>query len=372
MRRPHALLLLALLATADAGIAQGLAPLEREWCTGFMPASWGFAVTPSEACVEVHVRVRSPAVLLTSAKPGPGMPEGWTVEKIESREAVARGATPLAAGATLATFLLIETNRGTAALEPRGASPVEWDIWFVDAAGKETASGRMNASFPPVLPLAEAVNRGIVLLSVEGHGPTGPVEITVDNPTWQPLWLDVETGSTLSATGREWVIGPCAPFRMMRRQKTGRTVTAFPLQPSGDGTTPRRLGLGKPRASDPTSTSLLGLAVAAEQLQDQARSSARQPAGPFERASPWDFWPLALRWATWQATSQPAPAVLAEQVAALLDKNGHAGDPVALALDRAAATAEVETAAAAIAARATELAAHPLPLELLAARERFR
>lgn len=362
--------LTAVLLLAKVAAAQG-PPLELEWCTGFMPASWGFAITPSEECRRVHVRVRSSAVLLTSAKPGPGMPEGWTVETLESREAIASGPTPLAAGIRLETFLLVETNRATGSLDSRGALPVEWGIWFADEAGVPSASGKMDAQFAPVLPLAEAAGRGMVLVTHEGLGPAGPVELTVDNPTWFPLWLDVPTGTILKAEGREWVVASCAPFRMMRKQKTGRTITAFPLLPNASTSTPRRLSWGNP--SVPAHVEVArALAVAADRLQDAARSSARPAAGAFERANPFEFWPVALRWATWSATGAPPREQLVTHLGDFIAARVAAGDPACVGLDAEASALEIEAAATAIAAEAASLRENPLPLEYLAARERFR
>ena len=64
---------------------------------------------------------------------------------------------------------------------------------------------------------AYAETRGIILVTCEALGPWGPVEITVDNPTLTPLWVDIATGSTIVAGGKEWIVGLTAPFRMMRR-----------------------------------------------------------------------------------------------------------------------------------------------------------
>lgn len=356
---------------APVARAEGLAPLELEWCIGSMPASWGFAVTPSETCSQVHVRTRSAAVLMLAAKGGPGLPADWKVELLDEREARASGPTPLAPGPRLETFFIIDTNRSTGSVDARGALPVEWGIWFADAAGAPTSSGKMTASFPPVLPLTEAAAKGMVLLTCEGLGPVGPVEVTVDNPTWYPVWLDLPTGTVLTADGRDWVVASSAPFRMMRKQKTGRTLTAFPLVPSLVTTTPKRLVPRKAAPSDALNAAR-ELAIAAKRLQDAARSGARAPGGAFERASPWDFWPVALRWATWKATATPPAELLGFQVAKLIMDRATAGDPVARGLDPVAATAEVEAASAAIAAEALTLRTAPLPIEQLAAKERFR
>jgi hypothetical protein len=369
MSRLHLILWTLLLAPAPA-IAQG-PPLQLEWCTGSSPASWGFGVTPSEDCRQIHVRTRSAAVLLSDAKAGPGMPAGWTVQRIDDREAVASGAEPVTAGTKLETLLILQTNRSTGAIDARGALPVEWGIWFADAAGAVTSSGKMEASFPPVLPLAEAAARGMVLVTHEGIGPAGPIELTVDNPTWYPLWLDVPTGTVLTGDGRDWVIASCAPFRMMRKQKTGRTVTAFPLAPSASTVTPRRLQWSKGPVPEGVASSR-ALSVAADRLQDLAKAGTRPPGGAFERANPWDFWPAALRWATWTAQGAPSRDLLVAQVTKLIADRAAAGDPASKGLDPAAASTEVEAAAAAIAAEAALLPAGPLPLDLLAAKERFR
>ena len=367
MRRLLTASLTLLLAIPCA--AQG-PPLELEWCVGSMPARWGFAVTPSEDAREIHVQTNSAAVLLTGAQAGPLLPSGWTVQHRDEREAVASGPQAVPAGTHLETLFLLTTNRSTGAIDARGALPVEWSVWFVDGSGAVTSSGRMTASFAPVLPLAEAAGRGMVLVTHEGLGPSGPIELTVDNPTWFPLWLDVPTGTVLVADGREWVVASCAPFRMMRKQKTGRTVTAFPLVPTVSASTPRRLAWGKASSSEQVAIAR-DLAVAADRVQDASRTGAR-PSGAFQRANPWEFWPVALRWATWTSTGTPPRDLLVAQLTKLIGDRAAAGDPVARTLDPDAAATEVEAAALAIATEAGIVRLSPMDPELLAAKERFR
>ena len=56
-------------------------------------------------------------------------------------------------------------------------------------------------------------------------------DIATNGAFTQPVWLDLPPGSILEVEGREWIVGLTRPFRMSRKQKTGRTIPAFPLQP---------------------------------------------------------------------------------------------------------------------------------------------
>ena len=359
-------------AVAVAPVTQAFRPaLERDWCVGPGPVSWGFTVTTTEACVALHLRSRSLAVRILSVKPGPGLPVGWTVSAAGEREIAATAPAEIAAGTTLATCLIIETNRSTATLGAQGATPIEWEIWFTDAAGHPTRTGRMTTTFPPVLDLADAATRGIVLVTCEALGPWGPVEITVDNPTTSPLWLDVPTGSVLTAGGTKWLLGLTPPFRMMRRQKTGMTVNAFPLACVPPGSLPpRRLSFSA--RDDEASPKVQAIALAARRMASRVKAGLRRP-GPFEGAEPYDFWPLVLEWTTWQSlASPPDRAMLVDTVTRLLEQKAAAGDALAARLDKAAAVDEVEAAVKQLAAERDALAGEGLPIHLLCARERFR
>jgi hypothetical protein len=217
--------------------------------------------------------------------------------------------------------------------------------------------------------LRDAVSRGIVLATVEVLAPSGPIELTVDNPTWQPLWLDVPAGSVVSADGRDWVIGLTAPFRMMRKQRTGRTVTAFPLRPPS-GPTPKRLAwsAAKPREESRTTSEI---ALAVQRLQDLSRSRER-PAGAFERGQPFDFWPLVVKWSTWDALGHSSREAVLAQVTQLLLDRAKAGDAQASSLDPGLAADEVIAAASEATALRASFQADALPLELQCARACFR
>jgi hypothetical protein len=359
-------------AATAAPIAQAFRPaLERNWCIGPGPVSWGFTVTTTEPCVAIHLRSRSLSVRILSAKPGPGLPVGWTVSTTGDRELVATGPGELPAGSTLETCLLVETNRSTSELGRLGATPIEWEIWFTDAAGHPTRTGRMTTTFPPVLDLADAAARGIVLVTCETLGPWGPVEITVDNPTTSALWIDVPTGSVVTAGGTKWLLGITPPFRMMRRQKTGMTVNAFPLACVPPGSVPpRRLSFGA--RDDEATPRVQAIALAARRMASGARAGLRR-AGPLEEAVPYDFWPLVLEWTTWQSLAPPPDrALLVDTVTRMLDQKSSAGDALAARLDRVAAIAEIEAAAAELALKRDALADEGLPIHLLCARERFR
>lgn len=356
---------------AAAPAAQIRPALERDWCVGAGPVSWGFTATTTESCVALHVRSRSLAVRILSAKAGPGLPVGWTVSTSGDREVAATGPTEIAAGTTLATCLVVETNRSTAALGSQGATPIEWEIWFTDAAGHPTRTGRMTTTFPPVLDLADAATRGIVLVTCETLGPWGPVEITVDNPTTSPLWIDVPTGSVVTAGGTKWLLGLTPPFRMMRRQKTGMTVNAFPLACVPPGSVPpRRLSFGA--RDDEASPRVQAIALAARRLASSVRAGLRRP-GPLEEAVPHDFWPLVLEWTAWQTlASPPERPLLVETVTRMLEQKASAGDVLVARLDKTAAIAEIESAATELAAKRDALADEGLPINLLCARERFK
>lgn len=360
------------VASANVAAVQSFRPaLEREWCTGASPASWGFAVTPTEECFGIHVRARSTSVKITSLQRGPGAPEGWTAAQVGDREIALTGNSPIPAGGTLPTALLIETNRATATLGTQGASAVEWEVWFTDAGGQPTQTGRMNASFPPVLDLADAAARGIILVTCEALGPWGPVEITVDNPTVTPLWVDVPTGSTIMAGGKEWIVGLTPPFRMMRRQKAGMTVNAFPVDAvPPDTMAPRRLTLG---ARDGKSTARIqAVALAARRLRESGRQKLRNQ-GPFEQAEPYDFFPLVLTWHAWQVLPTPPPRqMLIDNIASLLRRKAGSGDPLAAGLNPDACVAEVEEMVSALAAEIESVRADALPVDLQCAHARCR
>ena len=328
---------------AAAPTPSGAGTLERDWCTGLSPVSWGFSITPPETCNEIRLRASSPNVRIVGAEPGPGLPEDWQVEMLGDAEVVARGTTPIRAGQTLRSCLLVETNRSSASIERRGVEPIEWELGVAPASGMESVSAPLRTSFDPVLELADAQSRGIVLVTVETHGAAGPVEITVDNPTWNPLWLDLPPGSVLEdPAGGEWVVGLTRPFRMMRKQKTGRTVAAFPLNPDTRAQAkPRRLRLAN-RLHE-RAPLIADLAMAVRQLEDAAADGARRP-GRFESLEPFEFWPMVFRWAVWQETSQPGPEVLESLVRDLIESRIAAGDEHAGRLDPMAAVQEVERA----------------------------
>jgi hypothetical protein len=310
-------------------------------------------------------------VKILTVTPGPGAPAGWKVFQVGDREVALIGDAEIPAGETLPTALVVETNRATSELGTQGATPVEWEIWFTDASGQPTSTGRMNTSFPPVLDLADAASRGIILVTCEALGPWGPVEITVDNPTLTALWVDVPTGSTILAGGKEWIVGLTAPFRMMRRQKTGMTVSAFPVDAvPADATTPRRLSLGA-RSTKPTPR-IQEIALAARRLRETARQGVRKP-GPFESAEPYDFFPLVLTWNAWQGLATPPPRqMLVDNVEKLLAKKAGSGDTLAAQLDPAAAIAEVEAVVALLGEEIESVRGDRLAVELQCARSRFK
>ena len=362
----------------DGGIVKGAprpatvtpsSSLARDWCVGRGPVSWGFSFSPGEPCREMHLRCLSSAVKVQSARRGPGMPNDWTVRVDGGREVVASGPADLPAGEMRQTFLVIETDRSTADASRQGATPVQWDAWLADSTGAVTPGGHRPASFPPVMDLSDATARGIVLTTVEGLGPSGPLEITVDNPTWQPIWLDLPAGSIVTGGGADWVTGLCAPFRMMKKQKTGRTVTAFPLSPGPATATPRRFAWSSRTHAKADQVRTLALAVQA--LQDRSRAATRKP-GVLESAEPFDFWPLVLEWSVWQATASPAPELLQAMVSKLLNDRTAAGDPAAARVGVALAVADVQATSAEAAAL------HPVPedgdlsLALQCARACFR
>lgn len=342
LRLSTLLLALACALPPAAGTARA-GTLERDWCTGLAPVSWGFSVTPPETCNEIRLRAASSSVRVLSAEAGPGLPEGWEVELVGDAEIVARGETPVRAGQRLRSAFIVETNRSSSTIERRGVRPIDWELSVAPASGMESVSAPVRASFEPVLELADAQSRGLVLVTVETHGASGPVEITVDNPTWNPLWLDVPPGSVLEdPAGGEWVVGLTRPFRMMRKQKTGRTVSAFPLSPDArPHPKPRRLRLGN-RLHEKAPL-IADLALAVRRLEDASAEGARRP-GRFEALEPFEFWPMVFRWAVWQETSRPSAAVLESLVRELIESRVAAGDEHAARLDPSVAAAEVEKA----------------------------
>jgi hypothetical protein len=372
MPLPRSLLALAtaaLLAVPGAGaVGQSL---ERDWCTGVSPITWGFTVTPPETCHEIRLRAVSPSVRLLDVSGGPGLPQGWEVERVGDAEAVARGPSAVRAGQRLASFFVVRTNRSTAAIDSRGAEPVEWELSLADARGVGLAVEPQRASFPPVIDLTDAVSRGLVLATVEPLGPSGPVELTIDNPTWRPIWLDLPPGLVLSdSSGTDWVVGLTRPFRMMRKQKTGRTVHAFPLSPRSPETQrPRRLQLSN-RIHD-SSALIAGLSLAVRELERRSSDGARRP-GAFEALEPFEFWPMVFRWAVWQETVRPDAAVLEGMVRDLLESRARAGDRHAARIDAAEAADEIEQARREALDLQAIASVAGLPLDLEASRARFR
>jgi hypothetical protein len=336
-----ALALTTALLTAPSSSRAGA--LERDWCTGLSPVSWGFSVTPTETCHEIRLRAVSTNVRLLSAEAGPGLPEGWTVSLVGDAEVVARGDSPVRAGQDLRTAFLVETNRSSSSIDRRGVRGIDWELSVADADGLESAAAPHRASFPPVMELSDALSRGLVLATVEPHGSSGPVEMTVDNPTWHPLWLDVPPGTVLTGpSGEDWVVGLTRPFRMMRKQRTGRTVAAFPLSPRFEQSTrARRLKLANRVHERAESISEIALAVVA--VEQRSLDGERRP-GAFEALEPFEFWPMVFRWAVWQETTEPGPELLEGLVRELLESRVAAGDRHAARLDASSAAAEIERA----------------------------
>jgi hypothetical protein len=192
--------------------------------------------------------------------------------------------------------------------------------------------------------------------------------VTVDNPTMAPLSLDLPPGTVLRAEGQDWVVGLVRPFRMTARQKTGRTITAFPvLPPVEKRAAPRRLSLSTRTHEQAHLLTELGLAV--RSLQESAESEGRRP-GPFETWQPFDFWPLVLQWGYWRATAEPARDILVNRIQSLLAQRAKAGDTHA-DMDPIAAAGEVDHAAAQVVALVPALRTASLPLSLQASLARF-
>jgi hypothetical protein len=339
--RPTLALLFPLVA-AFLFLAQpaGAMPLERDWCSGVSPVSWGFSVTPAAACRELRLKLLSPKVRLLSAAGGPSLPEGWEVVLESDTEVIARGPSALAAGQPLASLFLLQTNRATALIGRRGADAVRWELTTADETGLAIGPEPDHAEFPPVLELGDALSRGLVQAWLAPRSAWGPAEVTVDNPTWQALWLDLTPGTLLEAGGREWVVGGSRPFKMNRKQKTSQTILAFPVEPPPAGTpTPGRLRLTGGRHAQSEQISALVLSV--RQLDDRSAAGLRRP-GAFEAFSPWDFWPLALQWAIWSELGEPTPGVLRRQVEALIASKAEAGDTQVGNLDVSEAVSEVQ------------------------------
>jgi hypothetical protein len=356
------------LLTALASGARAAEVVSLEWCSPSAPVKWGFGFTPADAAKGVHLRVASKSVLLTGAHGGPGLPADWTVTLASEKEAVASGTTPLPAGTPVSGLFLLESDRSVAGVDSRGVLPVEWEAWCVDGAGQRTPSGIAKASFPPVLELQDAAARGLVLVTIEGVGPNGPIEVTVDNPTWLPLWLDLPTGSALSVDGKDWIVGISPPFRMMRRQKTGMTVTAFPLDPVSGLAVPRRLNWG--RRTHDASPIVRDLALGVEELRRKARMGERQ-SGDLERAEPFDFWPLVLKWATWKSVGKARPDLLQLSVARLLAERARQGDTLAGTIAAESAAAEIDGVAASLGNAVEVLKQAAIPLDQQAIQARF-
>lgn len=343
------------------------APLERDWCTGVSPVSWGFSVTPPTACREIRLTVASRGVEVLAARGGPGLPATWAVELEGPRVIVAAGTEPLTAETRLASFVVVETNRSSADVSRQGVHPVVWEARFAVAAGQEDGPS-VQASFEPVLELSDAVSRGIVLATVEPLSPLGPAEVTVDNPTWKPVWLDLEPGSIVRVGGQDWVVGLTRPFRMMQKQKTGRTVDLFPLSPSTDAEPPRRLRFAVHPGGDSPAAAEIALAV--QRVRALSTTDGRRP-GSFEAFQPFEFWPLLLKWAVWQETGEPDRELLLSLVREVIERQAAAGDPMADQLDPAAAAGEIEGLLPSVRAARSQLAASVLPVALEASRQRF-
>jgi len=359
--------ILALLTALATG-ARGANVVNLEWCSPSAPVRWGFGCTPADPAQGVHLRVASKSVLLTAARGGPGLPADWTVSLASDKEAVASGPTPLPAGTPIAGLFLLESDRSNAGVNSQGVLPVEWETWCVGATGECTPAGRAKASFPPVLELQDAAARGLVLVTIEGVGPNGPIEVTVDNPTWLPLWLDLPTGSALSVEGKDWIVGISPPFRMMKRQKTGMTVTAFPLDPVSGLAVPRRLNWG--RRTHDAAPVVRDLSLGIEELRRKTKRGERK-SGALERAEPFDFWPLVLKWATWKSVGKARPDLLELSVARLLAERTKQGDTVAATIEAGAAAAEVEEVAAALGGAVEVLKQAAIPLDQQAIQARF-
>ena len=196
--------------------------------------------------------------------------------------------------------------------------------------------------------------------------------MTVDNPTWQPIWLEIPAGTIVNADGQDWVVGLVAPFRMMRKQKTGRTIDAFPLLPASPGAVrPRKLAWSS--KAHEQAVAIRELALAAQRLA--AASRRRDPSwrpGALESAEPFDFWPIVLRWSVWKLTTAPPREMLLGMVRDLLHQRASFGDTAAATLDPNVAATEVEAAVARMEGMRPAIQGDGLPVDLQCARDCLR
>lgn len=340
--------------------------LERDWCVGLSPVSWGFSVNPDGPTSEIHLELVSGGVQVLSADAGPGLPDGWTVT-LSEKTLVARGETALTPGTRYQHALLVTTNASTLGLNRQGHEPLTWKLETRTPGGQALGGRSRLVGFPPVLDLADAVSRGAVTASILTRSPAGPVELTVDNNSWKEIWLDVAPGSILTGHGAEWVVGLESPFRMMPKQKYGRTVRAFPVTPPQPNTHwPRSVQLSG--RTHPKAQALAELALAAETLDGGVPK--RRP-GRFESIEPFEFWPLLYQWAAWVEMSQPPASLLKIMVAERVEALHRRGDPMAEGLQVDAVVTEIETALADLQALRAGLADKALSVEQQSAAARF-
>lgn len=373
LRSPRLVPLLATIlcsaASAAAASPSSDQCLHRAWCTGVAPVQWGFSVTPPIDAREIVLTSRSPRVEILAAAAGPGLPEDWEVVRQDATTVVARGQTPLTARARCDAALLVDTNRSNAEIGSRGVKPVSWETRFGAVPGATTTSAPNKRTFAPVLELSDAVSRGLVLATLEPLTPWGPVEVTVDNPTWEPLWLDLPPGSILRVGGEDWVVGLVRPFRMMRKQKTGRTIDVFPLvPPTAERRLPRRIDYASRPGEHSDEIAAIGVAV--QELRRRTEDGQRL-AGRFETLQPFEFWPLVMKWSVWRETGSPDPAILERLVERVLGALREAGDPLAGEVTKEEALREVEDAVPEVLA-IRDAGPGPMPLALAASQSRFR
>lgn len=352
-----------MLALAAAALPHPAAagPLDLDWCTGVSPISWGFSVTPATPASEVKLKPLSSGVNVLTAAGGPLLPEGWTVSLGADRSVVASGPTPLPAGVEVPAFFVLETDRAAASISARGVMPVKWEL--------QCGGAPSTHSFTPVLELSDAVSRGLVIASARALSPNGLAEVTVDNPTFEPLMLDLPPGTLLRAGERDWVLPLATPFDMMRKQKTGRTLFAFPVTPEDPGSAPpRRMAITGKRHAEAGRLEEISLAV--RTLAYERRSASGL--GEFEYWMPFDFWPIVLQWAFWTETSAPPRVVLLEVVQDVLSTRAAAGDTRAAGIDPLAAAQEIEKVLPLVSAGRQTVVAAKLPVAVQASRARFR